>query len=125
MFFQKWMKNHILFIQKNGENLLTKQKIIYMIIYILIFALCAVIATIAFYSIAQKPTQNATSSINNNLLLKAYENAVALYDGENIKEVYYDIVLDALPLKDKTLLKSGIPIESNEQLNSLLEDYDG
>ena len=96
-----------------------------LIIYILIFALCAVIATIAFYSIAQKPTQNATSSINNNLLLKAYENAVALYDGENIKEVYYDIVLDALPLKDKTLLKSGIPIESNEQLNSLLEDYDG
>lgn len=100
-------------------------KNIKLFIYILIFALCAVIATITFYSIAQKPTPSATSSTNNNLLLKAYENTVALYDGKTVKEIYHDIVLDALPLKDKALLQSGIPIVSQEQLNSLLEDYDG
>lgn len=61
----------------------------------------------------------------NDLILKEYNGSVALFQNDEIKEIYDEIVISVLPDSDKEILKSGIVIESEEQLASIIEDYDG
>ncbi len=101
----------------------------------LIILICTVIITVitcsALFSVRAMPTSpevNTNSSSNpQNLgfVLAAYGNNAALYDGNEIIEVYDSILISALPPADRTLLEQGIEISSFEQLTTLLEDFDG
>ncbi len=58
-------------------------------------------------------------------ILQSYGNNVALYNGEEVVEVYGAIVLDNLPDEDKRLLDSGISFLTKEEAKTAIEDYDG
>ena len=58
-------------------------------------------------------------------VLHSYGNNVALYNGENIIEVYGSINLNNLTEEDKRLLDNGIVFSTKEEAQSAIEDYDG
>ncbi|MGN0492448.1 MAG: hypothetical protein ACI4F7_02280 [Acutalibacteraceae bacterium] len=58
-------------------------------------------------------------------VLKAYGNSIALYNGEELAEVYGDIVLDNLPPEDVKILENGIAFPTREEAERAVEDYDG
>ena len=57
--------------------------------------------------------------------LKAYNNTVALYKGEEILEVYDGIVLNTLPITDRNALSKGIDFQSRSEAELSVENYDG
>ena len=57
--------------------------------------------------------------------LYSYGNNVALYNGEEIVEVYGSITLDNLTEEDKKMLKNGIHFTTREEAVTAIEDYDG
>lgn len=59
------------------------------------------------------------------VVLKSYNNTVALYENGVKKEVFDEIVLNSLPLKDIHDLQKGIIIHSDDELLRILEDFDG
>ena len=58
-------------------------------------------------------------------VLHSYGNNVALYNGDEVVEVYGSIVLDTLPDEDRRLLDNGIHFTTKEEAVSAIEDYDG
>lgn len=58
-------------------------------------------------------------------VIKSYGNSVALYNGDELIEVYGGIVLDTLPQEDIDLLESGIAFPTREEAQQAMEDYDG
>ena len=58
-------------------------------------------------------------------VLQSYGNSVALYNGDEIVEVYGTIVLDTLPEEDKRMLDNGLSFLTKEEAVSAIEDYDG
>ena len=58
-------------------------------------------------------------------VLHSYGNNVALYNGNEVVEVYGSIVLDTLPDEDRRLLDNGIHFTTKEEAVSAIEDYDG
>ncbi|MBR7133011.1 MAG: hypothetical protein IKD04_05710 [Clostridia bacterium] len=58
-------------------------------------------------------------------VLLSYGNNVALYNGNEIIEVYGNIVLDTLPAEDKRLLDNGIVFQTRDEAVSAIEDFDG
>ncbi len=60
----------------------------------------------------------------NNYTLKAYKNTVALYNGEEIIDVYDNIVLNTLPNNDVSKFKSGISVASPSQAEIYLQDFE-
>ncbi len=93
-----------------------------LLVLIFVFIICSFVAMFAFYSFS---VTSDTDNDDSKLYLKAYENTVALYNNNEIKEIYSDIVLNALPIKDQNDLQKGILIKSNDELLQLLEDFDG
>lgn len=67
----------------------------------------------------------AKENEKNAIILREYNNSVALFRGKEIIKIYDEIVISVLPESDRKLLKMGIVIDSEEQLNSIIEDYDG
>lgn len=68
---------------------------------------------------------NAAVKNEEKLVLSVKDGYVVLKKGNSIITVYDDIVVDVLPDSDKEALKKGITIESEDQLYSIIEDYDG
>lgn len=68
-------------------------------------------------------SQNKKSD-GSNYSLKAYKNTVALYNGDEIIEIYNNIVLNTLPEKDIIAFKNGIDVSTPSQAETLLEDYE-
>lgn len=62
---------------------------------------------------------------NEPFTLKAYNNTVALYKGEEILEVYDGIVLNNLPVTDRDALNKGINFENRTEAETSVENYDG
>ena len=58
-------------------------------------------------------------------VLHSYGNNVALYNGDQIIEVYGSIALNTLPGEDKRQLDNGIVFKTKEEAVSAIEDYDG
>lgn len=58
-------------------------------------------------------------------VLHSYGNNVALYNGNEIIEVYGSIMLDALPEDDKRQLDNGIAFPTRKEAVNAIEDYDG
>lgn len=57
--------------------------------------------------------------------LKNYNGTVALFKGEEIITVYDGIILSTLPYADRQKFSSGIMLESPDDVQSIIEDYDG
>lgn len=57
--------------------------------------------------------------------LKAYNNTVALFKGEEILEVFDGIVLNTLPITDRDALNKGIDFENRNEAEMSVENYDG
>lgn len=68
---------------------------------------------------------NVTEQPDNTLVLKENNGQVVLFKGTEIITVYDTVIVDVLPDSDREALKKGIPIENEEQLLSIIEDYDG
>ena len=68
---------------------------------------------------------NAVNKVNNPLVLIAENGVVELKKGNKTITVYDNIMLDVLPPSDREKLVHGIIIENEEQLYSIIEDYDG
>lgn len=59
------------------------------------------------------------------LVLREYENCVALYRGSELLEIFETVNLAALPEYDRIRLKKGIAFDSIKTVYSVIEDYDG
>lgn len=58
--------------------------------------------------------------------VRAYEGKIGVFrDTDPAPYRILDVRLDALPQKDQALLQAGIPADSSEQLQSIVEDYTG
>ena len=88
------------------------------IVSILSVCFAVILLTIGFVIKAKQENPKAW-------VLHSYGNNVALYNGDEIIEVYGGIVLDALPEEDKRQLDSGIAFPTKEEAQSAVEDYDG
>ena len=95
----------------------TKVKI-YITAIFLSFLLATLIVTIGV--VVSQKKQNPVPWV-----LQSYGNNVALFNGEEIIEVYGTIMLDTLPAEDKRQLDSGIYFSTKEEAVNAIEDYDG
>ena len=66
-----------------------------------------------------------SAGYSSHLVLKEKDGTVVLYKGKNIIKTYDEIVISVLPKRDQEALNSGIIIRNQEQLNAIIEDYDG
>lgn len=94
------------------------QKLLFAIILIISLSVSAILIAIGFAIKNKRDNPDLW-------VLHSYGNNVALYNGENIIEVYGTISLDTLPESDKRLLDNGIVFQSREEAQSAIEDYDG
>ena len=88
-------------------------------LFILVITLTITIVTVIFSFIKVSASSNAP------LILKERNGTVALYKGNKIVKIYDEIVISVLPKSDQEALYSGIIIKNEEQLNAIIEDYDG
>ena len=58
-------------------------------------------------------------------ILKSYKNTVALYTNGKYVKSYENIVLDTLPQVDVNAFNNGITVENDEEIEKILQDYDG
>ena len=59
------------------------------------------------------------------MILRSYNNTVALYENGVRTKIFNEIVLNNLPDTDISDLKKGIIIDDNDELLKILEDFDG
>lgn len=57
--------------------------------------------------------------------LKNYNGTVVLYKNEEIIDEYEGIVVSNLPYADRRRLERGITVQSPDEVQSIIEDYDG
>ncbi len=67
---------------------------------------------------------NDTEAPKNNYTLKAYKNTIALYSGDEIIDIYDNIVLNTLPKNDIQNFSNGISFSTITQAEIYLEDFD-
>lgn len=67
----------------------------------------------------------ATETKETKWVLHSYGNNIALYNNEQIVEVYGSVSLDTLPQRDVNKLNEGIFFNTREEALSAIEDYDG
>ena len=65
-----------------------------------------------------------TTNLQEQYMLKSYKNTVALYNGEEIIDVYTNIVLNTLPEKDVQSFNRGISFDTRELAEAYLQDFD-
>ncbi|MBO4433103.1 MAG: BofC C-terminal domain-containing protein [Clostridia bacterium] len=71
--------------------------------------------------IAHRSNNTAVSSY----ILRNDNGTVALYKDGEIITVYDGIAVDSLPAEDRARLSEGITIDSIDDAQSIIEDYDG
>lgn len=87
-------------------------------------AIALIIITLLISTVLFSVTANTDNS-DAQLILKENNGYATLFKGNEIITVYDEIVISVLPKSDREQLKNGIVIKSEEQLNSIIEDYDG
>lgn len=87
-------------------------------ILVISIAVSLILATFG-YAIGER---NVT---NQHWVLRSYGNNVALYNGDDVIEVYGSIMLDTLPEEDKRQLDNGISFFTKEEARTAIEDFDG
>lgn len=96
---------------------MTKRSTYTVIIFVAVSIIAVILATSA---VLKTKKENPETWI-----LHSYGNNVALYNGEEIVEVYGSISLDTLPEEDKKLLDNGIHFTTKDEALIAIEDYDG
>ncbi|MBE6766503.1 MAG: hypothetical protein IKL62_03330 [Clostridia bacterium] len=71
---------------------------------------------------AERKSQIIHSSLP--IVLKQHHNCIAAYRGDEIIEIFTDVVYDTLPEYDRNTLKKGIPFSNIDEVYSAIEDYD-
>lgn len=66
-----------------------------------------------------------TNEVKATFVLKSHNNAVALYQNDQVVKIYDQIVLNTLPGIDILKFNQGIPIEDIGKIDEILQDYDG
>lgn len=79
----------------------------------------AIIAATAIYVLHERKSES------DKWVLQVYGNAVALYNNNELNEVFSDIVLDTLPPEDVRQLENGISFLTKEEAIRAIEDFDG
>lgn len=95
-----------------------KEKTLSIAIIVITIALAVIIITCGFVAKSQTKESDAW-------VLHSYGNNVALYNGNELVEVYGTISLDTLPDGDKRQLDNGIIFQTKQEALSAIEDYDG
>lgn len=88
------------------------------VISVLTFAIALILVTLGF-AFSNNPVKSKP------WVLQSYGNNVALFNGEEIIEVYGTIMIDTLPEEDKRMLNQGISFLTKEEAVTAIEDYDG
>ena len=97
---------------------------------IILFCPLAVAVIICAVVLTPHPTES-TAAVSSapaeklHFTLSLYGGHPALFDRDDLLEVYDDIPVNSLPPADRTSLEDGIEINSFEELYTLLEDFDG
>ncbi len=90
------------------------------------FIIVALIITVTLaVIIASVLVINHSKDNYSNPILKEDGGQVKLFRNGNVVAIYDDIVIDILPPDDRKALKKGIEIKNEEELLSIIEDYDG
>ncbi|MEE0839004.1 MAG: BofC C-terminal domain-containing protein [Acutalibacteraceae bacterium] len=90
------------------------------------FIIVALIITVTLaVIIASVLVINHSKDNYSNPILKEDGGQVKLFRNGNVVAIYDDIVIDILPPDDREALKKGIEIKNEEELLSIIEDYDG
>lgn len=63
--------------------------------------------------------------VENKYILKEYNGTVALFKNDEVISVYDEIVLSAFPSADRQRFAEGIAINSPEEAEYIIEDFDG
>lgn len=90
----------------------------YAVIIFLIFSFVSLL--LAVMAVVKTKQENP-----NGWALYSYGNNVALFNGEEIVEVYGSISLDNLTEEDKRMLENGIHFTTRDEAVTAIEDYDG
>lgn len=106
-------------------------------LFIIPAAIFAVLFLISAIKISQtdnnkvntKTRTNISSNQNTNepkYILKEYQGGIAVFspNSNTPQREYSDVLVKALPEYDRALLKNGIKVFSDKQLQQLIEDYD-
>ena len=83
----------------------------------LFFALTFIL--IAFYT-----KNNAQKPKDKKYIIKSYKNTIALYNNDEIVEIYDSIVLNTLPQNDIKKFNDGITVSTQAQAEKYLENFD-
>lgn len=90
------------------------------------FIMIVLAAACAVSAIAVSASENAAevSVVQEGYLLKAYDGCIAIYDAESGDKpaIITAIEIKNLTEADRLLMEAGLPVESEEELASLLED---
>ena len=85
-------------------------------------SVCALIITILMVVGFSFKTRENKKDIH---ILKSYKNTVALYTNGEFVKSFENIVLNTLPQVDINSLNNGITVENDEEIDKILQDYDG
>ena len=89
---------------------------------VLAILLIGSLITIYNYGVEINDNSNRT---NAPIVLKEYEGGLAAFLGDDVIEVFPDVIVATLPEYDKNALKKGIAFENMDKVYIALEDYDG
>ncbi len=97
-------------------------------------SICAILFSLVIVLIASSTAKNTTTytkpqkatSVPSGYTVKEYEGRIAVFksNSENPIKIIDGIYVRDLPSFDRELLQSGINVDSDAELNQLLEDYD-
>ncbi len=92
-----------------------------------LICLCALFLTLTNYyrENKEKIAKTEPEQKSDTYLLISEDETVRLYYGKVLLKTYNNIVLSALPPIDRDNLKSGMILENYEDVQSLIEDFDG
>lgn len=88
-------------------------------------AAAVIIATLILSVILILVAYRSKNTVVADYMLKSYDGTVALYRGDDVVTVYDGIVLSTLPYADRARFIDGITVNSPEDAQIIIEDYDG
>ncbi len=95
--------------------------------YTIFALLCLIVILLLIYRYFSEKMSQAEikNSVNNNYTLISINNSVRLYRDDILIQIYDNINPNALPLTDQDNLRSGIKLNSVNEAQQLIEDFDG
>ena len=88
-------------------------------------AAAVIVVTLLLTSLLLVIAYRSENTTVSSYILKDYNGTVALYKGQDLLTVYDGVVLSSLPLEDRVRFGEGIAVDSPEDADSIIEDYDG